>query len=410
MRKNNFEKNFIPFLLVLIPILAPYNSGISFILLPEIILLSVIGYKLLKYKFRIVRPKSYEIRIIITFLCFGLFSSLAIFYQDLFSFTEFAKAFLRMTFYYCSIIILCGDNLNFKRLIVIYKFVAIIVSLYLIIQKIAFQLFNIILPWLIPGLRVHSETYYHTDFDMLFQNFYRPSSIFVEPAHFSEFVIPIFIYVLFSKNSKYKYIISIIFTIALIFSTSGTGIVFTFILWGIWFFKTFILNFNKLSIVVLPLMASIIFFIVAQNFEIIVSSLNRLNLNNPLSSINIRLIRGYIVYSDLPLLEKIFGIGYGNYGTYVTGNNINTIYDLTGNKVWVNTGAYLLTGTGIIGFFAFLSLYLYLFIKSKSFYKLISLFLILSIFFSDFTSRISVILPMIILINGIHKNERSYNA
>ena len=63
---------------------------------------------------------------------------------------------------------------------------------------------------------------------------YRPSAFFMEPAHFSEYSSVALILLLFNSNKKNMYNKAIVITIGVLCSTSGMGIIFTGIIWGIY--------------------------------------------------------------------------------------------------------------------------------------------------------------------------------
>lgn len=64
--------------------------------------------------------------------------------------------------------------------------------------------------------------------------FYRPSAFFLEPSHFFLFVMPVFILTLMSNRcNKWKIKRAILFSVGLIFSTSGMAVVFVVAIWGL---------------------------------------------------------------------------------------------------------------------------------------------------------------------------------
>lgn len=414
-RFNLFFKQLITLLVVVSPILAPYNSGISFLILPEllfILLLPIILFDYLTNNHKLEKNKYNNL--LLFYYIINFLALLAYFYQPSFSLNEFLKASLRMGFYIFLILFISNRYFDFKIGMKFYEFFATIASIYLIIQTISFYKFSYILPWYIPRLSMHSETYLNANFEQLFSHFYRPSSFFIEPAHFAQYVLPILMYELFINNkSNYKRLfIAILITAALVLSTSGTGIIVATILWIYWFIKR-LTQLNKTNIikVFIIIFASILFINFNQmDSNIISKSVDRLSLQNPMSSTNIRVTRGFVVYSQMPLSYKLFGIGFGNYGAYVENNNITTIYDLEGNSVWVNAGAYVLTGSGILGFIFLILTLVYFIKKTEGFFRIRAIMLLVSIFYSDEITTISIVLTFSILYEGIFQKNKKFSS
>lgn len=64
--------------------------------------------------------------------------------------------------------------------------------------------------------------------------FYRPSAFFLEPSHFFLFVMPVLILTLMSNQcNKWKIKRAILFSVGLVFSTSGMAAIFVAAIWGL---------------------------------------------------------------------------------------------------------------------------------------------------------------------------------
>ncbi|GEM_PF-1637574 len=95
------------------------------------------------------------------------------------------------------------------------KVIALVSSLFLFVQF-YFYMKGIIVYGFIPYMSMDSIKGIITSI-----SYGRPNSFFLEPAHFAIYVLPVYAISLYKKD----YIISIILLLALIFSTSSTGIV-----------------------------------------------------------------------------------------------------------------------------------------------------------------------------------------
>jgi hypothetical protein len=407
---SSFLQKICSLLIVTAPIIAPYNGFLPFLILPEILFLILIVVCFIDISKRKVAIKLGKYKILVFyFFIINLISLLVYFIQPSFSLIEYLKASIRFGFYVFIILFIVQNYFVFRLASKWYLYFSILASVYLIIQSISYKLFNFILPWYIKWLPIHSETYLNADFDLLFSRFYRPSSFFLEPAHFAAYVIPMLAFVLFYKykDSKFKSILlAAIITVALLLSTSGGGIILASFLWGAWSLK-FIKGQNTyLSVLKLILVLVIVFLVVLPvfNAELLVKSLGRLFSDNQLSSSNIRIVRGFSVFSMLPITYKIFGVGYGNYATYVIENSITTIYDLKGNSTWVNASAYILMGTGIIGFSTFLLLFINLFKNTKEYFRILTVVVFISTFYSTNFLSISIVMLLAFILHGYKSN------
>ena len=87
------------------------------------------------------------------------------------------------------------------------------------------------------------------------------------------------------------------------------------------------------------------------------SVLNRLidlkNGVNPHGSSAIRVLRGIAFYYNMPLFYQIFGSGFGNFLQFKELYKITTIYEMMDE--YMNTNAYILVSSGIIGFSLFVA-------------------------------------------------------
>ncbi|WP_341961926.1 hypothetical protein NM897_02160 [Planococcus maritimus] len=128
----------------------------------------------------------------------------------------------------------------------------------------------------------------------------RPNSVFFEPAHYAIYISPIYAVSLIKK----EYLISSIFLIGLILSTSSTGIIVSIIVPLILFFnskkKTFIRNF---FIIISGLT---ILFILSSNFYD--NFLDKISLDNLVN--NIRFLGPVKYFSTFDISEIFFGIGF----------------------------------------------------------------------------------------------------
>ena len=142
----------------------------------------------------------------------------------------------------------------------------------------------------------------------------RPSAFFMEPAYFAQYLLCLLTLELFcSSNTKYynKIIVSgIIILLLLIRSGCGViGLAFLVLIKLISIFST--LSFSKkvlYTIFLLPLFYfGIHIYTNSETGSQLVDRKSEISLDNSESSGSIRMLRGYVVYDNLPISNKVFG-------------------------------------------------------------------------------------------------------
>lgn len=139
----------------------------------------------------------------------------------------------------------------------------------------------------------------------------RFSSFFLEPSYFVQYIFPYLSLCLFSDKEK-KYVIAILISVIMLLSRSGTGIFLLLINWGLWLFFSNSGIRIKIGLILLGCSFMILLMTFAQDF--IDSILKRATELQSYegdeqfqSSGFIRFFRGYYVYADMPLVNKILG-------------------------------------------------------------------------------------------------------
>ena len=195
----------------------------------------------------------------------------------------------------------------------------------------------------------------HIDMEMAdlinFQaNAVRSCSVFAEPAHFAQFLLPLFAIELFHDEGKSHILFAVIIGITLLFLQSGNGLfgLIVILLSAIPYFRQ---RKKKNTIFIFSLYLAIVivagyYFI---NSEMGVSMLDRqqeLNANYEGGSKSgfLRIWRGYYVFADYNALEKIFGcpdissqISHVKASGFILGNNAELYFNVI-QKILLNTG------------------------------------------------------------------------
>lgn len=321
--KNNtirIEKIF-SLLIVLLPFLYQYK-GYVYISLGELLLLPFIFYffinetKIKSYKYK---SKEY------LFYFYIIFSSSFCLLFEYFKINDALTLSLRMV-YYALLLKEATCHFNWKSVSKIYENIVFFFSLYLILQVIYNNLTNRYLPiyikydWLFPPEQRAKDLieYYRWSF--------RASSLFLEPSYYALYCMPFLCIKILKENKTIQDNIKlIVVTFANFLSGANSGIIGIVILFFYFiFYKLKKSKIGKLSYIVMFFLT--ISFIILFYFWDFKSGgiLERIQKGG---SLNQRVIRGIIIFKELGLFHKIFGLGINNVEAYMLKNSITTPFD-----------------------------------------------------------------------------------
>lgn len=214
---------------------------------------------------------------------------------------------------------------------------------------------------------------------------WRPSSIFIEPSHFANFILlPLVVSIFESKDlmkDKKALCSSVIITFALFLSESATGILIAVVVWGIYFAKYMKKTVKVRQVIFICAVIALVMIIVLKT-DYLADAWVRVETVKSHSGTTgtLRLLQGLIVFSKLPLVAKWFGIGYGNVATFLTENNVTTSFLSDIGNEFMNGFSTVLVSSGIIGFVIYLFIWVRLFFENKSKVNRMA-FLVISILF-----------------------------
>lgn len=128
------------------------------------------------------------------------------------------------------------------------------------------------------------------------------------------------------------------------------------VIWSLW---VLFINRNNRDIIIRVLLLitiMIVALVLMMHNTKTASVINRLimlmNGNRISGSSVIRVVRGMAFYFKMPLLYQIFGSGFGNFIQFKDIYDITTIYETVDE--YMNTNAYILVSSGIVGFVLYL--------------------------------------------------------
>ncbi len=341
-------------MVALLPVLASYASGVPGFSVADVALVLFVGLSLL------ARDTINYFKVNVNSLVLGLallimFAFLACLAGFPSSVSDVIIRTVRYSFYIVVLFTAGRKFLNVNTLTESIKALSLIGSAFIMFQAIMYNVFGIIVKGYLPFLKLYTQAYADMDYEGIYElfNLYRPTSFFLEPAHYARYCIIGIILFLFSKSLNIKNVFSAAFCGAgIIISTSSQGYFLLGIIAVIFFFTQFRAlkpQAFKITLVLLILITPFAFVALMQ-VPIIAGTINRTlngNFFDATSATGARL-GGLVSYYNLPTVNKLIGTGFGN----------------VPEKVWMSSAAYWLYGSGI---FVFL---IYVYFLVSSFFKL----------------------------------------
>lgn len=340
-KKKVVEKYF-SFLIVLLPFLYQYK-GIAYISLGELLLLPFILIFLFENKnLKFYKKEEY------IFYCYILFSLFIYLIFDYFNIKSSITLILRMIYYAC-LIKVADKHFKWEKVYKFYIKLVVLFSLYLILQFLYYKISNNYLPIYLKYDWIFSPEQRAKD---LIQHYkiitFRPSSLFLEPSYYALYCMPFLCVKILKNNKLLKEKIELILVIFAIFiSKAGSGIIGLFLLISYYIFiKIKKSKISKLSYIIIFLLVGLFLLIF---FTLDLGNENILYRIQKGGSIKQRVIRGLIIFKELPIFHKIFGVGINNVESYMLKNNISTPFD-EANLNYMCSFLQTLNFSGIIGF------------------------------------------------------------
>lgn len=347
------------FLIVISPILSTYATPIQAISYGEIGIISsmilLINKHMSSGDYREIKKQ---------YVIFAIYAVFVTFIMSLiFNFTAYSEIIKETAtiIIYLIILFFLIDRVNVLKLMDYYLKVAYICSCFLIIQFLVHVISGRWIPGILPGVMTDAGIVS----DQFIASMARASSFFKEPAHYCQFIVIPFVYLLFSESKTKSDIKKIIvYILSLLLTLSGNGMMVLGVALACYWFKLIFSGKGRtvfkgiLFVIVITLIGIVVLF-ATDFFDPIIVRLYSGELlgNNPARvSGYVRVVRGYIVFNDFKMINKIFGVGFGNYVSYALNNcykalTLKTSYSFS----YINGIQYYLTSTGILGLIMYLA-------------------------------------------------------
>ena len=246
----------------------------------------------------------------------------------------------------------------------------------------------------------------------------RSCSLFREPAHYAQYLLPLLCLELFSKENREKFFTpySLFLLVLLIILRSGNGFVGLIFLYAVKVLAY--LKRAKRGVVILTAIIAVplCYYAVSSyiSTEVGASMLERSSeLENDDSAASyIRVYRGYALYSELPDVNKIIGVNDENLMRIIPRTSIAYLfkgeeqYDL-----YMNGVQSVLIHYGLIGFLLCVWLYITLLKGSKLMPKMqVWLFLLLSLLGQTFLASIMLFSTLLVITDKKDKDKNYENS
>ncbi len=322
------------------PLLVIYGIG-SFHL--QFVCLSIpFLYLIFKGKFRNIQPKFWMFYVSYFFFTTLLFSNSI---YDILPLGIILFSFFSAT---------CVLTVNFKNLIKIFRYAAILVIACLFIQIAIFYVTGLRVPFIITSLPLA----YGVDLnEFMIQAQYstRFSSLFREPAHCAQFLTFFLLIELFHDNFKYKWVLISLSVVSLLLLNSGNALI------GLGFVIAIYVyplrkhgmkrhyGFQSLIIFVLGITTLSMYFNTEEGEELLKRKDSiALNSDDSNASGRMRVTRGLLLYEEYDLINKIVGINNQDAITaYMKTSSANAFYGE--HDTYYNGITEVLLKTGLVG-------------------------------------------------------------
>lgn len=373
--KRNSIPSFFCLLLSLVPILNGYSSGIGSFSLGMLVFSIIVFFVTINFiviggskknSFNVFLP----IFLTLIFIFSSLVSYLTIDYYSKPVLSVVFAAWLKRLIWGISIVSI-PTFIKYSKLCKALKVIAVISTVYLIIQNVFFYILKIPLPNIIEyGFLRPNYDYYSSsgNLSLVGTSQYRPSSFFAEPAFYGYFIILVLSTIMLGHKVKRADVgLSLFLSLGIVLSTSSGGMYILALIWVFYFIKRFKSNVKTAKsilfafIIIVFLILFILLFNnlnILQNYgtfgEVLYKALNKVSSWN----INSRLGRSFDKLAYLSGRNLFFGVGIGCNDYFLAAYS---------SEGYVNGIVELILQNGIFGLFLFFLYLFILFFNSKDF-------------------------------------------
>lgn len=346
------RKKIYTLLVATIPIVSIYSAGIPGVNLGELLLILFFIISIFDKKSPTENKNS--VVLIITFGYYVLLVTLLAMFFDQSQLNNVLIRTTRFIFYLGVLVFLSKKYFNFMYTISLVKRISILATCFLLLQKILFETYNVFIKGFLPFLPLYTSHYETYDYLSIYkQIFYRPTSFFLEPAHYAQYALLGLVIFLFHKKLNRKDFLSAIFlSIGIALSTSGQGLLIGTFIWMFFIFRIIFIMRGTLNLKIIgvsTLFSALISVPFIMKVEVVSNNISRVLARGQSTAVSAR-TEGFVEFINQEIIwMKFFGSGYGN----------------TPFGVWYSSIAYFLYCTGIIGLIILIAIFAYKYLDSK---------------------------------------------
>lgn len=295
-----------------------------------------------------------------------------------------------------------------------YMSLAVFSSIIIVFQFVIHYILGTDIFFILKGVPLNQSTIstysqYIGKYSSMYAYSFRPTSLFLEPSHYALYVSPAI--VLFLRNYKYNkrdLKKAILVSLGILVSTAMTGYLLLAIAWCSLFFDSLKRQkWNTLIIISIVGCIGFVLFLRTEYYSTFLARISQLLSHSKGSSIEVRLLHGFDVFSTLEARYKLFGIGIGNFSSYSLANHFLDSIE------YMSSISYVLVSSGVIGFILFtlsiLNIFHYFSVREAKiiFLQLIVAYCVGSTLFS--LSDTFIIIISMVLNDNILAEENLYN-
>lgn len=374
----------------------------------EVLVMTFIPYFLIKTD-RLTISKEYSL--IYLFIIYSLLTTMA---MCALLDGDIGTPLVRMIrdFFYYFVIFFLGthffDMKSFKKILVYF---CVILSTFIILQVLVYTISGYLIPGLLMNAPLNDGGYTGAQ---LYSNYIRyasiagylkPNGFLCEPAHCAQCLFVAILVLLFDEKCERNDIkIAFFISIGMALTMSTSAMLYLMFAWGIWCIKEGKKNFIK--ILAILFFVSVLGIVAIKNGQLDNVSVVIQRFTKTISgevvtnSSELRMMKGFSTFLALPLLQQVFGIGFGNYSAAISSIISNVEINMLESE-YMNTVAYILVSSGVIGFILIILFFVYVYRCSYGMSRIMIIaLLIMSLGSSVYSSPIWIWAMLLILYSG----------
>ncbi len=350
------------FLFAISFILNGYATGLNGISIGSLVFVVMIIFALIHNQFHYFRKANAVYLCYFCWLIVSIFGMLQL-ADPYLSVSSVLVGNLKVLTWVLMITVVAAEFFDLDKLIKWMVRISVVLTIYIIIQTVAFYVFAVYLPniFSIGPIQPYAEGY--ANYEAFSGNsMLRPGSLLSEPAFYGNYVLctlAMYLEKYFDKMGKKRWVIVLFLSLGIIVSTSTAAIVLLGLVWVIYLYK---IKVNKVWIALLGV-ALVVVFAVSSGVLHITSRGGLLNaLKYAFDKFeyldsSARVGKSYHYLSMLNLPQKLFGVGIGNDLHYLASITNTT------SEVYVNSITSIIVQMGYIGLAVFVTFIVYLYYK-----------------------------------------------